>query len=83
MSIQTKRHFESRGTLAKISYTIPEAVAASGLSRSAIYLAFKAGSLGARKSGRRTLILADELARYLENLPTAANQSEAVDAPAA
>ena len=48
--------------------TVPEAVRASGLSRTAIYLAMREG-LPARKSGKRTLILAKDLEAYLANLP--------------
>lgn len=52
-----------------IALTIPEAVAASGLSRSCIYKALKAG-LPARKAGRRTLIMVADLKAYLASLPT-------------
>lgn len=44
-----------------IAFTIPEAVAATKMSRSEIYRAFNRGDLTPRKSGRRTLILRDEL----------------------
>jgi len=52
-----------------LSYTIAESVNATGVSRSSIYRALKAGELQARKRGRRTLIMADELRRWLTNLP--------------
>ncbi len=48
--------------------SIPEAVRVSGLSRTAIYEAFREG-LPARKAGKRTLILAKDLEAYLANLP--------------
>ncbi len=54
---------------AKIAHTIPEAVAVSGVSRSAIYLALKTGELRARKRGTRTLIEDAELRRFIANLP--------------
>lgn len=52
-----------------IALTIPEAVAASGLSRSCIYKALK-NNLPARKAGRRTLIMVADLKAYLAGLPT-------------
>ena len=52
-----------------ISVTIPEAVRASGMSRSAIYEALKRGELTARKAGRRTLIPFADLQAYVAALP--------------
>lgn len=52
-----------------INYTIAKAVEASGIARSSLYLALKRGDLKAKKAGRRTLIPADELHRYLSMLP--------------
>lgn len=56
-------------TSTPITVTIPEAVKASGISRTTIYAALKTGALTARKSGRRTLIPYAELQRYLSDLP--------------
>lgn len=53
------------------SLNVKQAVAASGLTRSHLYEAMKAGNLTVRKAGRRTIILADDLRQYIENLPTA------------
>jgi hypothetical protein len=53
----------------KIAYTIPQAVQASGLSRSSLYVAIAVGALQARKCGARTLILGTDLRRYLRSLP--------------
>jgi hypothetical protein len=53
----------------KIAYTIPEAVQASGLSRSSLYVAIATGALHARKCGARTLILDTDLRRFLRSLP--------------
>ncbi len=53
-----------------LAVTIPGAVEASGLSRSAIYLALKRGDLSAKKAGRRTLIALSDLQAYLASLPT-------------
>ena len=52
-----------------IAVTIPDAVKASGMSRSSIYEALKRGDLSARKAGRRTLISFSDLQAYLANLP--------------
>ena len=53
-----------------IAVTIPEAVKATGMSRTSIYEALKRGDLTARKAGRRTLISYAALEAYLANLPT-------------
>lgn len=53
-----------------IAVTIPDAVKATGMSRTSIYDALKRGDLRARKAGRRTLISFDELQTYLASLPT-------------
>jgi excisionase family DNA binding protein len=52
-----------------IAVTIPDAVKASGMSRSSIYEALKRGDLSARKAGRRTLISFADLQTYLASLP--------------
>ena len=48
---------------------IQEAAAACGVGRSTIYEAIKAGDLRARKCGRRTIILQEDLEMYLRSLP--------------
>lgn len=53
-----------------LAVTIPEAVKATGMSRTSIYAALKRGDLTARKAGRRTLISFADLQTYLANLPT-------------
>jgi excisionase family DNA binding protein len=55
---------------APIAVTIPDAVKATGMSRSALYEALKRGDLTARKAGRRTLISFADLEAYLASLPT-------------
>lgn len=52
-----------------ITVTIPDAVKATGMSRTSIYEALKRGDLTARKAGRRTLISFADLEAYLASLP--------------
>ncbi len=52
-----------------LAYSIAEACAVARAGRTSIYEAIKSGELTARKRGRRTVILYDELTRWLESLP--------------
>lgn len=52
-----------------VAFTISEAVAASRVSRSELYRAMARGDLAAKKNGRKTLILREELTRFLATLP--------------
>ena len=63
--------------MVKLAYTILEAVEAGVGGRTAIYEAIKSGALKARKRGKRTVILAPDLAQYLENLPDFHDQKAA------
>jgi excisionase family DNA binding protein len=53
-----------------LAHSIAEACARSGIGRTAIYELINTGQLPARKRGRRTLILADDLQRCLQSLPS-------------
>jgi hypothetical protein len=53
-----------------IAYDPVGAAAASGRSRSRIFLAIKNGELIARKDGRATVIEHDELVRWVRSMPT-------------
>ena len=57
-------------TLARF-FRIPEAIAYSGLSRTALYALMGDGKITARKSGRATLIERESLDRHLDALPPA------------
>ncbi|GLS29292.1 transcriptional regulator, AlpA family [Mesorhizobium albiziae] len=57
--------------MTKLAVSIPEAVQMTGIGRSSIYLLFREGKLARRKSGKRTLILVEDLERYVKNLPAA------------
>lgn len=56
---------------AKIAYTLPEAVQMTGISRTFFYKLFQEGKIRPRKSGRRTLILTEDLDRFISGLPEA------------
>lgn len=57
-------------------HSISEACSLTRTGRTSIYKAIKDGELRALKRGRRTLILAEDLRRWLETLPSiAATQS--------
>ena len=53
----------------KLAFHIDQASHAGAGSRSEIYEALRRGELKAKKRGRRTIILRDELIRYLDTLP--------------
>ena len=52
-----------------LAYSIAEACAVARAGRTALYEAIRCGALCAVKRGRRTIVLADDLRRYLESLP--------------
>jgi excisionase family DNA binding protein len=53
-----------------IALTIAEACSASRIGRTRLYEAIRAGELRARKHGKRTLVLNDDLRQWLESLPS-------------
>ena len=75
--ICSHHHGSLKMTLDKAAYSIAEVTRLSGLGRSSLYTAIKAGDLVARKSGRRTVILADDLTTWLQSLaPVAAPHAD-------
>jgi len=57
--------------LSREAVSIAEAAAMAGLGRTKIYEAISKRHLQARKCGKRTIILRDDLRSYLANLPEA------------
>jgi excisionase family DNA binding protein len=70
MSIASKGTARDPGVSGRLAYSIRQATEACGLSRSALYVAIARGDLRAVKLGRRTVILEQDLARFLGALPT-------------
>jgi excisionase family DNA binding protein len=58
-------------TVAREGLSIAEACAMAGLGRTKIYEAIAEGSLKARKCGKRTIVLRNELRDFLASLPSA------------
>lgn len=58
--------------VAKEGLSISEACAFAGLGRTKIYQAINEGTLKARKCGKRTLVLREDLRQFLAALPGAA-----------
>jgi excisionase family DNA binding protein len=54
----------------RIALTIIEACQALSVSRTSLYEAIGRGELTARKRGRRTLVLVDDLRSWVEQFPT-------------
>jgi predicted site-specific integrase-resolvase len=54
----------------KLAYRIDEAVAATGIGRTKLYEIIKAGKIETRRAEGMTIILRDELQRYLHSLPS-------------
>jgi excisionase family DNA binding protein len=53
------------------AHSIAETCALTGLGRDTVYAAIRGGHLVARKLGRRTLIIDDDLRQFLVGLPRA------------
>ena len=61
----------------KLAYSIAEANKAAPVGRTGVYEALKDGRLKARKNGKRTIILADDLLAFLQSLPEYQEQAAA------
>ena len=58
-----------------LAYSIAEACSVARAGRTSLYEAIRSGALRAVKRGRRTIVLADGLRHYLENLPVVVPKS--------
>lgn len=54
--------------MTKISLSIEEVQGATGIGRTKIYAAINSGQLKARKYGKRTIVLKDDLDAFLSSL---------------
>jgi excisionase family DNA binding protein len=55
-----------------LAHSIPETCSLACIGRTALYEAIRSGALRAVKRGRRTLILHDDLIRWVRSLPPVA-----------
>ncbi len=58
-----------QGVVMQLSYSIKEICSLTGIGQTKIYEAINEGNLMAKKYGRRTIILKDDLETFLKNLP--------------
>ena len=58
-----------------IAFSVAEACSAARIGRTSLYQAIRAGELRAVKRGRRSIVLAEDLRHYLENLPVVVPKS--------
>jgi Helix-turn-helix domain len=61
----------------KLAYSIPDLRDVVGLSKTKAFEEIASGKLRARKIGRRTVVLAEDLVDYLESLPESVQSKEA------
>jgi excisionase family DNA binding protein len=64
------------------AHSIEEICVLTGLGRDAVYTAIRDGRLVARKSGRRTIVIEDDLRQFLAGLPRAGGHEQASAVPA-
>jgi hypothetical protein len=68
-SVQSDRRCIDSGPLTARAFRIADVCVATGFGRTTVYAAIKAGDLIAQKYRRSTVVLADDLTKFLANLP--------------
>lgn len=63
----------------QFTYSIAEAVILTGIGRSKLYQLINAGALSARKVGKRTIILREDLEAFLKSLHAYAPQKNYIE----
>jgi excisionase family DNA binding protein len=63
------------------AHSIAETCALTGLGRDAVYAAIRDGLLVARKLGRRTIIIDDDLRQFLAGLPRVGTHEQVAETP--
>jgi hypothetical protein len=66
-----------------IAYPVDDVPSVAGVTRTQVFEAIRARELTARKRGRRTLIEADELRRWISTFPTRGRSPDKLAASAA
>jgi excisionase family DNA binding protein len=59
----------SESTIQKMAFSVDEAAMRAGLGRDVIYQALRDKRLAGKKAGRRTLVTAEALKQFLDDLP--------------
>jgi len=73
IEIQTKQHsghLEGDRNFRKLAFTVSEATEILSISKTTLYAKLGSGELQARKCGKKTLILAEDLRQFLSGLET-------------
>ncbi len=67
----SSQYFDRSASMAAppLAYSVEEAAARANCGRTTVFAAIKSGALKARKIGRRTIILDEDLRRWLVSLP--------------
>ena len=78
MNISTGSHSDMENYEA-VALSIRAASKVSGIGRTSLYAAIKAGKLVARKCGKRTIILQSDLITWLNSLPASVTTANSGD----
>jgi hypothetical protein len=71
VNTQEHRLTEEANSLLPVAHSPERAAELANLSRTRIFEAMRTGKLPAKKAGRRTLIVHDDLVRFVQSLPAA------------